>query len=84
MLINLERESKLHAWLLQGMIKTGRSHWKECADYYKHHTNQQSPRYMRKRTQIKFDQYVKAINHIGTVPRYARTVIGCNSSGAYI
>ena len=34
MLVNLEHESKLHAWLLQGMTKTGRSHWKECADYY--------------------------------------------------
>ena len=35
MLVNLEHESKLHAWLLQGMTKTGRIHWKECADYYK-------------------------------------------------
>ena len=35
MLVNLDHESKLHAWLLQGMTKTGRIHWKECADYYK-------------------------------------------------
>ena len=34
MLVNLDHESKLHAWL-QGMTKTGRIHWKECADYYK-------------------------------------------------
>ena len=33
MLVNLDNESKLHAWLLQGMTKTGRTHWKECADY---------------------------------------------------
>ena len=33
MLVNLDQESKLHAWLLQGMTKTGRTHWKECADY---------------------------------------------------
>ena len=29
MLVNLDNESKLHAWLLQGMTKTGRTHWNE-------------------------------------------------------
>ena len=32
LLVNLEDESKLHGWLLQGMTQTGRMHWKECAD----------------------------------------------------
>ena len=29
MLVNPDHESRLHAWLLQGMTKTGRLHWKE-------------------------------------------------------
>ena len=67
MLVNLEHESKLHAWLLQGMTKTGRIHWKECADYYK----QFRPTLVEVYPQeygINYDQYVKAINHIGAVP----------------
>ena len=67
MLIDLEHESKLHAWLLQGMTKTGRSHWKECADYYKHYKPTVTEVYAKEDT-IKYDQYVKAINHIGTIP----------------
>ena len=34
LLVDFEHESKLHSWLLQGMTKTGRMHWKECADFY--------------------------------------------------
>ena len=60
MLINLEHESKLHAWLLQGMTKTGRSHWKECADYYQHYKPTVTEVYAKEDT-IKYDQYVKAI-----------------------
>ena len=67
MLINLEHESKLHAWLLQGVTKTGRSHWRECADYYRHYKPTVTEVYA-KEDNIKYDQSVKAINHIGTVP----------------
>ena len=67
MLVNLEHESKLHAWLLQGMTKTGRVHWKECADYYKQFRPTLTEVYA-KEDGIKYDQYVKAINHIGTAP----------------
>ena len=67
MLINLEHESKLHAWLLQGMTKSGRSQGKECADYYRHCKPTVTEVYAKEDT-IKYDQCVKAINHIGTVP----------------
>ena len=30
----LQNESKLYTWLLQGMALRGKAHWKECADYY--------------------------------------------------
>ena len=66
MLVNLEHESKLHAWLLQGMTKTGRTNWKECADYYRHYKPTVTEVYA-KEDGIRYDQYVKAINHIGTV-----------------
>ena len=67
MLVNLDQESKLHAWLLQGMTKTGKTHWKECADYYKRYRPTLVEVYPQEHG-IKYDQYVKAINHIGTVP----------------
>ena len=67
MLVNLDHESKLHAWLLQGMTKTGKTHWKECADYYKRFRPTLVEVYPQEHG-IKYDQYVKAINHIGTVP----------------
>ena len=67
MLINLVHESKLHAWLLQGMTKTRRSHWKECADYYRQFKPTVTEAYA-KEDAIRYDQYVKAINHIGTIP----------------
>ena len=67
MLVNLDDESKLHAWLLQGMTKTGRTHWKECADYYKQFRPALVEVYPQEHG-IKYDQYVKAINHIGVVP----------------
>ena len=67
MLVNLDHESKLHAWLLQGMTKTGKTHWKECADYYKRYRPTLAEVYPQEHG-IKYDQYVKAINHIGTVP----------------
>ena len=66
-LVNLEHESKLHAWLLQGMTKTGRIHWKECADCYKQFRLTLVEVYPHEYG-IKYDQYVKAINHIGAVP----------------
>ena len=67
MLVNLEHESKLHAWLLQGMTKTGRTHWQECADCYRQYKPTVNEAYA-KEDGIRYDQYVKAINHIGTVP----------------
>ena len=67
MLVNLDNESKLHAWLLQGMTKTGRTHWKECAEYYKQFRPTLEEVYPQEHC-IKYDQYVKAINHIGAVP----------------
>ena len=33
-LIELQNESKLHTWLLQGMTRRGKTHWKDCSDYY--------------------------------------------------
>ena len=66
MLVNLDQESKLHAWLLQGMTKTGRLHWKECAEYYKRHKPTLTEVYA-KEDYIKHDQYHKALNHIGPV-----------------
>ena len=80
MLVNLDNESKLHAWLLQGMTKTGRTHWKECADYYK----QFRPALVEVCPQehgIKYDQYVKAINHIGVVPDMQGRLAGCGWPG---
>ena len=67
MLVNLDHESRLHAWLLQGMTKTGRLHWKECAVYYKQFRPTFEEVYPQEHG-IKYDQYVKAINHIGVVP----------------
>ena len=67
MLVNLDHESRLHAWLLQGMTKTGRLHWKECADYYKQFRPTFEEVYPQEHS-IKYYQYVKAINHIGVVP----------------
>ena len=57
MLVNLDHESKLHAWLLQGMTKTGRTHWKECADYYKRFGPTLAEVYPQEHG-IKYDQYV--------------------------
>ena len=37
MLLDLHNESKLHAWLLQGMTERGKAHWKDCVDYYDQH-----------------------------------------------
>ena len=70
MLINLDQESKLHAWLLQGMTKTGRSHWKECADYCQHCKPTVTEVYAKlsKQDHIKYDQYTRAINHITSIP----------------
>ena len=69
LLINLEHESKLHAWLLQGMTKTGRTHWKECANYYRQYKPTVTvTEVYAKEDHIKYDQYTKAINHIGVVP----------------
>ena len=67
MLVNLDHESKLHAWLLQGMTKTGKTHWRECADYYKRFRPTLVEVYPQEHG-IKYDQYVKAINQIGAVP----------------
>ena len=67
LLVNLEHESKLHSWLLKGMTKTGRMHWKECADYYRRHKPTVNEVYS-KEDHIKYDQYTKAINHIGVIP----------------
>ena len=64
MLINLQHESKLHAWLLQGMTKTGRSHWKECADYSQHYKPTVTEVYAKEDT-IKYDQYVKSKLNVG-------------------
>ena len=33
-LIELQNESELHTWLLQGMTRRGKTHWKDCSDYY--------------------------------------------------
>ena len=49
------------------MTKTGRTHWKECADYYKQFKPALEEVYPQEHG-IKYDQYVKAINHIGAVP----------------
>ena len=67
LLINLEHESKLHAWLLQGMTKTGRGHWKDCADYYRQY-KPTATEVSAKEDHIKYDQYTRAINHIGGIP----------------
>ena len=66
-MVNLEHESKLHAWLLQGVTKTGKTHWKECADYYRQYKPTITEVYATE-DHIKYDQYTKAINHIGVVP----------------
>ena len=34
-LIDLQNKSKLHAWLLQGMTRRGKKHWKNCAYSYR-------------------------------------------------
>ena len=67
MLVNLDNESKLHAWLLQGMTKTGRTHWNECAEYYRQFRPTIEEVYPQEHG-IKYDQYLKAINQIGVVP----------------
>ena len=67
MLINLDNEAKLHAWLLQEMTKTGKAHWRECAEYYERH-KPTLPEVNPKEDDIKFDQYTKALAHIGTAP----------------
>ena len=67
MLVNLDNESKLHAWLLQGMTKTGRTHWNECAEYYRQFRPTSEEVYPQEHG-IKYDQYLKAINQIGVVP----------------
>ena len=33
-LSEMQNESKLYTWLLQGMAQRGKAHWKECSDYY--------------------------------------------------
>ena len=81
MLVNLDHESKLHAWLLQGMTKTRRIHWKECADYYKRFRPTLVEVYPQEYG-IKW-QHVKAINHIGA-SWHAGTFAGCDWSGTYI
>ena len=60
-------ESKLYTWLLQGMARRGKAHWKECSDYYE----QYAPTFLEvypKEDTIKYDQYAKAFNQIGPVP----------------
>ena len=63
----LQNESKLHTWLLQGMALRGKAHWKECADYYERYKPIATEVYP-KEDNIKYDQYTKAFGQIGTAP----------------
>ena len=63
----LQNESKLYTWLLQGMALRGKAHWKECADYYARFKPTAIEVYPKEDT-IKYDQYSKAFNQIGPVP----------------
>ena len=60
---NSDHESKFHAWLLQEMTKTGRTHWKECADFHKQFRPTLMEVYANEYS-INCDQNVKAINHV--------------------
>ena len=65
-LIDLQNESKLHAWLLQGMTRRGKAHWRDFSDYYEEY----KPTVLQlhaKEDNIKFDQYTKAFSQIGQV-----------------
>ena len=66
-LSELQNESKLYTWLLQGMALRGKAHWKECADYYERYEPTALEVYPKEDT-IKYDQYTKAFNQIGPVP----------------
>ena len=63
----LQNESRLYTWLLQGMALRGKAHWKECADYYDRYKPTAIEVYPKEDT-IKYDQYSKAFNQIGPVP----------------
>ena len=63
----LQNESKLYTWLLQGMALRGKAHWKECADYYERHKPTAIEVFPKEDT-IKYDQYTKAFGQIGQVP----------------
>ena len=63
----LQNESKLYTWLLQGMALRGKAHWKECADYYERHKPTAVEVHPKEDT-IKYDQYTKAFGQIGPVP----------------
>ena len=63
----LQDESKLHTWLLQGMALRGKAHWKDCADYYERY-KPIATEVFPKEDNIKYDQYTKAFGQIGPVP----------------
>ena len=67
MLIDLQNESKLHAWFLQGMTQRGKAHWKDCSLYYEEYKPTDLELHS-KEDNIKFDQYTKAFAHTGPVP----------------
>ena len=66
-LVELQNESKLYTWLLQGMTRRGKRHWKDCSDYYERHEPTAIEVWPKEDT-IKYDQYTKAFNHIGPIP----------------
>ena len=63
----LQDESKLYTWLLQGMALRGKAHWKDCADYYERY-KPIATEVCPKEDNIKYDQYTKAFGQIGPVP----------------
>ena len=65
--MSYQNESKLYTWLLQGMARRGKAHWKECSDYYERHEPTALEVYPKEDT-IKYDQYTKAFNQICPVP----------------
>ena len=70
----LQNDSKLYTWLLQGMASRGKAHWKECADYYDRYKPSALEVHPKEDT-IKYDQYTKAFNQIGPVPSTERRLI---------
>ena len=61
MLVNLDNESNIHAWLLQGMTETGRTNWNECAEYCRRFRPTCEEVYPQEHG-IKYDQHLKALN----------------------